>query len=145
MAEDFVDKIAFLHIKERKVLVALNEGSDVWYLPGGHREPGETDAETLIREAKEELAVDVISDTIEYFDTYEAQAHGEPEGKMARITCYTASYRGELEANSEIAALAFFPYNQRDQTSAPTLLLFDDLKSRDLVARALLFADLPPA
>jgi 8-oxo-dGTP pyrophosphatase MutT (NUDIX family) len=133
MAEDFVDKIAFLHIKERKVLVALNEGSDVWYLPGGHREPGETDAETLIREVREELAVDIISDTVAYFGTYKAQAHGKPEGKMARITCYTASYQGELEANSEIAAIAFLSYDQQDQTSAPTQLLFDDLKSRDLV------------
>jgi 8-oxo-dGTP pyrophosphatase MutT (NUDIX family) len=133
MAEDFVDKIAFLHIKERKVLVALSKGSDVWYLPGGHREPGETDAETLIREVKEELAVDIIPDTAAYFDTYEAQAHGKPEGKMARITCYTALYRGELEASSEIAAIAFLSYDQREQTSAPTQLLFDDLKSRDLV------------
>ena len=66
MVKTLFDKIAFVHVKERRVLVALNEGSDVWYLPGGHREPGETDTETLVREVKEELSVDIIPDTIAY-------------------------------------------------------------------------------
>ena len=133
MAKDFVDKIAFVHIKERKVLVALNRGSDAWYLPGGHREPGETDAETLIREVREELSVEIIADTTAYLNTFEAQAHGAPAGKIARITCYTASYEGELQASSEIAEIGFLSYDQRDQTSAPTQMLFDDLESRELI------------
>ena len=133
MPEDFVDKTALVHIKERKVLVALNKGSDAWYLPGGHREPGETDAETLIREAREELSVDIVPDTIVYVNTYEAQAHGRPEGEIGRFTYYTASYEGELEAGSEIAEIRFLSYDQRDQTSAPTRMLFDELKSRGLI------------
>ena len=133
MAKDFVDKIALVHIQERKVLVALNKGSDVWYLPGGHREPGETDAETLIREAREELSVDIIPDTIVYVNTYKTQAHGRPEGEIGRFTYYTTSYKGELAASSEIAEIRFFSYDQRERTSAPTQMLFDDLKGKDLI------------
>ena len=133
MVKTLFDKIAFVHIAERKVLVALNKGSDVWYLPGGHREPGETDAETLVREVKEELSLDIIPDTIAYVNTYEAQAHGRPEGEMGRFICYTVSYEGELEAGSEIAEIRFLSYDQRDQTSAPTRMLFDELKSRGLI------------
>jgi 8-oxo-dGTP pyrophosphatase MutT (NUDIX family) len=133
MVETLFDKIAFVLIKERKVLVALNSGSDVWYLPGGHREQGETDAETLVREVKEELSVDVVPDTIAYLNTYEAQAHGRPEGERGRFICYTASYEGELEASSEIAEIRFFSYEQRERISAPTQMLFDELKSKDLI------------
>ena len=81
MAEYSVDKIALVHIQDRRVLVALNKGSDAWYLPGGHREPGETDVETLVWKVKEELSVDIIPDTIAYLNTYEAQVHGRPNGE----------------------------------------------------------------
>ena len=133
MEKDFVDKIAFVHIQSRKALLALNKGSDKWYLPGGHRERGETDEETLIREVKEELAVDIISETVNHFKTVEAQAHGSPEGTIARITCYTASFDGEIKASSEVAKIDFFSYSQKGQTSAPTQRLLDDLKDRDLI------------
>ena len=56
-----------------------------------------------MREVKEELSADIIPDTIEHFGTYEAQSHGWPEGKIIRITCYTACYEGEFEASSGIA------------------------------------------
>ena len=130
MHHDFVDKIAFVHIRDRKVLVALNRGTDAWFLPGGRREPGETDAQTLIREVKEELSVDIVPETIEYCDTFEGQAYGAPEGEIARVTCYSASFEGEIAASSEIAEIDFFSHGRKDQTSAPTQLLLDDLKRR---------------
>jgi NADH pyrophosphatase NudC (nudix superfamily) len=86
-----------------------------------------------VREVKEELSVDIMPDTIAYVNTYEAQAHGMPEGQMGRFLCYTASYEGKLEATSEIAEIRFFSYDQRDRTSAPTRMLFDELKGRDLI------------
>ena len=134
MKQDFVDKVAFVHIRDRKVLVAPNEGNDTWFLPGGRREPGETDEQTLTREVKEELSVDIRPETIEYLDTFEGQAHGAPEGQVARVTCHTASFEGELIASSEIAEIDFCSYSQRDRTSAPTQLLLADLKQKGLIA-----------
>ena len=133
MNRHYGDKIALVHIEDRKVLLALNKGSDKWYLPGGQREPGETDEETLIREVKEELNVDIIPETANYHDVLEAQGHGAPEGKMTRVTCYTASFLGELKASSEIARIAFFSYSQKDLTSAPTQLLLNNLKTKDVI------------
>jgi ADP-ribose pyrophosphatase YjhB (NUDIX family) len=127
-------KVAFVHVKDRKVLVALNRGNDTWFLPGGQREAGETEEQTLIREVKEELAVDIVPDSIEYFDTFEAQAFGAPEGELVRVACYFASFEGELTASSEIAEIDFFSYSMRDRTSAPTQLLLDDLKRRGRIA-----------
>jgi 8-oxo-dGTP pyrophosphatase MutT (NUDIX family) len=133
MAENFVDKIAFVLVQDRKVLVALSKGSDAWYLPGGHREPGETDTETLVREVREELSVGIVLATVAYYGTFEAQAHGAPAGKIARITCYTARYEGKLEASSEIAKIGFLSYDQKGKTSAPTQMLLDDLKGKNMI------------
>jgi len=69
-------KVAFVHVKDRKVLVALNRGNDTWFLPGGQREAGETEEQTLIREVKEELAVDIVPDSIEY-STPSRRRHSE--------------------------------------------------------------------
>ena len=42
-----------------KILTVYNSKHDFWGLPGGHREEGETDLETLNRELKEEVGLEV--------------------------------------------------------------------------------------
>jgi len=54
-----IDKIALLYLKDGKILSTLSKGKDTYYIPGGKREQGETDEETLIRECKEELSIDI--------------------------------------------------------------------------------------
>lgn len=56
---DYIDKLAFIYLQDRKLLVTLSRGKDVWYIPGGKREAGETDEQALTREVKEELDVDL--------------------------------------------------------------------------------------
>jgi ADP-ribose pyrophosphatase YjhB (NUDIX family) len=46
-------------IENNRVLLTKREDFDVWCLPGGHLDEGETFAETAIREAREEIGVDV--------------------------------------------------------------------------------------
>ena len=89
-----IDKIAFLFLKDGKILSTLSKGKDTYYIPGGKREGKETDEETLTRECKEELTIDVIKDTIKYYGTFEAQAHGKAEGVLVRMTCYMAVFEG---------------------------------------------------
>ena len=72
-----IDKLAWIHIVDRKVLITRSEGKDTYYIPGGKREEGETDQQALIREIKEELSVDLIPEEIEYVETFTAQAHGK--------------------------------------------------------------------
>ena len=45
---DLIDKIAWIHLEERRLLVARNAGRERFYLPGGKREPGESDVQTLV-------------------------------------------------------------------------------------------------
>lgn len=46
-------------IKNGKILLTKREDFEVWCLPGGMAEPGESQAQTAIREAKEETGYDV--------------------------------------------------------------------------------------
>jgi ADP-ribose pyrophosphatase YjhB (NUDIX family) len=132
--KNYIDKLAFICIQNKKILVTLSKGKDTWYIPGGKRETGETDTQSLIREVSEELCVDLIPDSIEHYGVFEAQAHGKPEGTMVRMTCYTGQFLGELCPGSEIEKIDFFTYDQKDMTSIVDHLIFDDLSQRQLLA-----------
>jgi len=129
----FIDKLAYIYLKDKKVLVTLSKGKDTWYIPGGKREGEETDREALIREVREELTVEMRPDTITYYETFAAQAHGKPEGVMVRMICYMAQFDGKLQVNSEIEKLDFFSYLQKSRTAAVDFLIFDDLWDKGLI------------
>lgn len=129
----YIDKLAYIFIKDKKILVTKSKGKDTWYIPGGKREAGESDTDALTREVKEELTVDLIPETIQYFETYTAQAHGKAEGTIVRMTCYTAEFIGELQPNQEIEDMDFFEYDQVDQTSPVDHLIMADLYAKKLI------------
>lgn len=128
-----IDKIAWIYIKDKKVLCTLSKGKDKYYSPGGKREQGESDEETLIREVKEEISVDIIKDTIKYYGTFEAQADGKAEGVVVKMTCYFAEYEGELKPDSEIERIDFLDTKDMDKLSLAGKLIFKDLKEKGLI------------
>lgn len=133
MSDEYIDKLAYILLKNGKVLSSLSKGKDVWYIPGGKREGDETDTDALTREVEEELTVKLIPETIKHYGTFEAQAHGKAEGSIVRMTCYTAEFEGELTPSSEIDKIAFVGYDWKDKSSAVDKLIFDDLKSKGLL------------
>jgi 8-oxo-dGTP diphosphatase len=131
--KSYIDKLAYIYIKDKKILVTLSKGKDTWYIPGGKREKGETDYQALIREVKEELVVDLLQDTITKYGIFEAQAHGKPEGTIVRMTCYESKFEGDLAPSSEIEKIDFFSYSQIDRVSPVDILIFNDLKEKNLI------------
>lgn len=128
-----IDKIAFIYIKDGKILSTLSKGKDTYYIPGGKREGLEKDEETLIRECKEELTIDIIKDTIKYYGTFEAQAHGKSEGILVKMTCYRADFSGEIKASSEIQEIRWLDYGNLDIISPVDKLIFKDLYEKNLI------------
>src|SRR5437867_4453364 len=114
MDKNYIDKLAFIEIRGRKVLETQSFGKDKWYIPGGKRDGDETDRQALIREMKEELQVDLMPETIKHYGTFEAQAHGKAEGMVVRMTCYTAQYNGILNPSAEVEKMDWFDYSKRD-------------------------------
>lgn len=128
-----IDKIAFIYLKDGKILSTLSKGKDTYYIPGGKREGTEADEETLIRECKEELTIDIKEDTIKYYGTFKAQAHGKSEGIIVKMTCYMAEFEGNLEASSEIQEIRWLDYSNLDIISPVDKLIFKDLYEKNLI------------
>lgn len=131
--KSYIDKLAFIYIQDKRVLETLSYGKDVWYIPGGKREANESDIEALVREVKEELAVDLVLNTITYYGTFETQAHGKPQGVTVRMTCYTADFDGTLQPTSEVEKMKYFSYADKHRTSPVDHLIFDDLHKKGLI------------
>ncbi len=128
-----IDKLAWVHLQDRKALFVRSKGKDVFYNPGGKREAGESDQQALVREIKEELKVDLLPDSIVYLDTFAAQAHGKPAGTKVEIKCYSADFEGELKPGAEIEELAWLDSTDTDKTSATGQLTLSWLKEQDKV------------
>ncbi|MEU8238245.1 NUDIX domain-containing protein [Actinoplanes missouriensis] len=122
-----IDKVAWIHLEDGAILSTRSIGKDVYYLPGGKREPGESDIDTLVREIDEELGVAVVPGSATPAGTFEAQAHGHPEGIVVRMSCYTAGYRGELTPRNEIAEIVWLTYADRHRVSPVDQIIFDEL------------------
>ena len=124
-----IDTVAWVRVEGGRILCARSRGKDVFYVPGGKREGAETDLQTLVREVREELAVAVVAETVTHAGTYEAQAHGHPDGVVVRMSCYHGEYRGTPVASSEIEEVAWLSYADRPRVPPVDQLLFDDLKA----------------
>jgi 8-oxo-dGTP diphosphatase len=130
---NLIDKLAWIEIKDNAILLTKSYGKDKFYIPGGKREIGETDEQALIREIEEELSVIVDSSFLKFIGIFEAQAHGQPEGVFVRMTCYAGDYKGVLKANSEIEAITWFTYADKDKVVGVDKLIFDHLKENGLL------------
>lgn len=131
---DLIDKLAWIYIKDRKILSSKSYGKDVWYLPGGKRIPGETDMEALTREVKEEFTIELIPETVKYLETFKAQAHGKPEGVFVQMTCYTGEYKGELIPSMEVEKMSWLTSDIDPSLLSPVdVIIFKYLKEKDLI------------
>jgi len=130
---EVIDKIAWIHTKDGKILSTLSKGKSTYYIPGGKREGDETDLETLVREVKEELDVDIVLDTVEYLGIYEAQSDGDAEGVKIIMTSYIGDYVGELKARSEIDRFEWHTMSDIKKVSAVDKIIYLDLFSRGLI------------
>ena len=131
--EQIIDKLAWIYIKNGRILSTRSRNKSKYYIPGGKREAGETDAEALTREIKEELSVDLLLDTLDQTGIFEARADGHPPEILVRMTCYYAEHVGEIMPDSEIEEVVWLNYADREMISEVDQLIFDFLKNKDLL------------
>lgn len=126
----FIDKVAWVHVENGRVLSTRSRGKDTYYLPGGKRETGESDEACLTREIGEELAVALKPGTLRKLGVFEAQAHGKAAGLPIRMACYDADYAGELRASAEIEEFVWLTYADRERCAPVDKIIFDWLRER---------------
>lgn len=130
----YIDKLALIYIRDGRILSTRSKGKTTYYIPWGKREGDETDRDALVREIKEELSVDVVVDSIRYYGTFEAQAHGKQDWLQVRMTCYCAEVSGDVVADSEIEELVWLRYRDKNSSSQVDQLIFDDLYNKSLIS-----------
>jgi len=128
-----IDKLAWLYIRDGKLLNARSKNKDLFYIPGGKREEGESDKQALIREIKEEISVDLVSHSIKYAETFKAQADGKDSNTIVKLTCYFADFKGVLYPDAEIEEIDFISYKNKSLCSLGGIKVMDWLKSQNLI------------
>jgi 8-oxo-dGTP diphosphatase len=131
------DKVGLLTIREDRILLCRKKQStSLLILPGGCLEPGESSAECLDRELREELGDVRVSD-VQYVGTYEDRAAGSDDTspKVVRIELHRGTLLGDPAPHAEIRELVWFgPQDDRRQL-APSLV---NKILPDLIARGIL-------
>lgn len=128
-----IDTVAWLCIRDRRLLCVRTRGKDAFYLPGGKREPGESDWATLTREVAEEVQVTLERQNAARFGTYRGPAHGHGANAQVQIICYTASYQGTLSPGREIETMVWFTSRDRDRCAPVNQHVLDQLHQKQLI------------
>jgi uncharacterized protein (TIGR00730 family) len=129
-----VDALAWVHVHEGRMLAVRTEGKDRFYLPGGKREAGESDAAALLREVREELGVELQRETLQLSTVIVDAAHGYAGGRQVRMACYTAEHAGTPAPNGEIAEIAWLTHDDGPRCAPAARRVLEELHERDLIA-----------
>lgn len=121
-----IDKLGWIVIKDNKVLMARSIGKDIFYIPGGKREKGESDNLALSREVLEEISIVLEHGSEEFFGEFEAPAD-RMQNTVVRVRAYFSNYSGELRPSREIEELKWVSYEEKNLCSKVTQCLLDAL------------------
>jgi len=130
------EKAGLVAIRDGRILLCRKKHSTaLLILPGGCFEPGESAAECLDRELREELG-DVRVERVEYVGTYTDRAAGIGPPKSVRIELYRADLIGDPAPHSEIKELIWFGMQDDRGQLAPSLInkILPDLIARGILA-----------
>jgi len=110
-----IKKIGLAIIKNGKILLVRNMGTEKFLMPGGRVESDETDIQTLKREIMEELSVELHENTIKFIGIYEDVAANDPDS-IVQIKLYTGEIMGQIKINNEIEEMRWFNPNIDDHS-----------------------------
>ncbi len=129
LANSVVPSVTAIVINEAgDILMIHKTDNDKWALPGGGHDVGESIAETVVREVKEETGVDVeVTGIVGTFtDPRHVMAYDDGEVRQQFSICFTTRLvGGELRTSSESKDVRWVP---RDQL--PSLDLHPSMRKR---------------
>jgi 8-oxo-dGTP diphosphatase len=119
-------------VRGRRLLVVRPADVDVFYVPGGKPEPGETMAEAAVREVREETRAELPLSSLRKFTEIVAPAHGRP-GTDVRLIAFLADSDADPVPAAEIAELAWFTTADAPRCAPAIRILLTQLATAGLV------------
>jgi 8-oxo-dGTP diphosphatase len=92
-------------VRDRRVLMVTARDREVYYMPGGKIDVGESAAEAATREAREEVALDLDPGALDELFEVVVQAHGEPDGRLVRMRVFRAETDAAPAPSAEVGTL----------------------------------------
>ncbi len=134
--DDPIQKSALVTVHNGKLLVARSFGKNLFYVPGGKIETHETAEQALFREVEEELATEIVEESVSELGVFTSQAHGKRQGKQVNLHAFVASLKAEPHASQEIEELRWIGAEDSEAVSSATRLILDDLVQKAVVTDA---------
>jgi ADP-ribose pyrophosphatase YjhB (NUDIX family) len=110
--------VAIVRDDQGRVLMIHKTDNDRWALPGGGHEPGESIAETVVREVKEETGYDVEVETITgtYTNPRHVMAYDDGEVRQQFSIAFRARLvGGERRTSAESSEVEWLTHEQIEQ------------------------------
>lgn len=125
-----------LVINNNKLLLAFSKNKKAWYLPGGKIDAGETSIQSIQREIKEELNIDLNTDLLKFYCHITAIAYGEENNMLMEQDCFIYEHNEEITPANEIEAVKYFDlqtYQKEPVQVEGVLDVFNKLKLDKLI------------
>lgn len=120
-------------VRDRKVLMVTARDREVYYMPGGKIDAGETPAEAAAREAREEVALELDPAALDELFEVVTQAHGEPDGRLVRMAVFRAETDASPQASAEVGALHWVTTAELDRCPPAGAEVLRLLAASDLI------------
>jgi mutator protein MutT len=123
-------------IQNKKVLVERSKGKNFFIPPGGRLERGETPKQSLIRELKEELQIEVSESDLIEFESYFKKAGGQEDYDVKMDLFIVKNWNGEIKSDSEVEEILWIDSNIPKNISIGSIFekeVMPKLKEQELI------------
>lgn len=120
-------------VRDRRVLMVTARERQVYYMPGGKIDAGESAAEAAAREACEEVSL--VLDPARLTELFEVRtlAHGEPDGRLVHMAVFRAETDAQPHPSAEVSAIHWVTTADAERCPPAGRAVLERLAALDLI------------